>query len=494
VTTDGVEQELKFHVAATFVVPYLGSQRLAHVPGDRASLLAQYWDTADLRLIRRGHSLRHRRRDDGSEDEWTLKLAGASTGEGLSRREIVRPGPPAGPPDVIVRALGALLGGRPLEPVCQLRSDRTRSYLVDRDGARRLTVEDDRVSVLEHDEVVAGFREVEVELAPGGDPDDLRRVRRRFRQAGALRPDPVPKVARALGELARRPVHEPLRPDATVEELVQHSLRDGLERLLAHDPAVRLELGPEGVHQARVATRRLRADLRTLRPLLHSDLTEPLRSDLAWVGANLGTVRDLDVLADEVRDAAGQLAEPLDVTPLLTLIERSAAEQLRPLLASMCEPRYHRLVARLEQFAAMPPLRDDVDPAPPARSTARRLLLGSWQRLEAATRGIDDRSPAEQWHEIRKKAKATRYAGELLAPLVGASASALASAAKRIQDDLGRSNDATNARDWLREHAVTPAAARAAGRLDAAIAAYGADAHARWNQRWRDAQDAASRV
>jgi CHAD domain-containing protein len=493
-TADGIERELKFHVAAAFVVPYLGGHRLEHVPGDQGTLDAHYWDTADLRLVRRGHSLRHRRRDDGTEDIWTLKLAGGAFGGELQRREVTRPGPAANPPDAIVRALGAVLDGRPLEPVCHLRSNRTRAYLVDRDGARRLSVEDDHVSVIELDEVVATFREIEIELADGGDADDLRHVRRRFRRAGAPRPDPVPKVARALGDLARRPVHEPLLPGASVEELVRYALSDGLERLRANDPAVRLELGPEGVHQARVATRRLRADLRTLRPLLRDDVTEPLRGDLAWIGANLGAVRDLDVLTAEVRDAASELAEPLDVTPLITLIERSAAEQRRALSTSMCEPRYHGVLARLERLAALPPLRDDIDPTPRARSTARHLLLGSWRRLEKTARGIDDRSPPERWHEIRKKAKATRYAGELLAPLLGTDASALATAAKRIQDDLGQSNDATIARDWLREHAVTPAAASAAGRLDAVFAAHGADSRTRWKQRWRDAQKAARRI
>ena len=39
-------------------------------------------------------------------------------------------------------------------------------------------------------------------------------------------------------------------------------------RLIANDPGVRLGKDPESVHQARVATRRLRSDLRTFRPIL----------------------------------------------------------------------------------------------------------------------------------------------------------------------------------------------------------------------------------
>ena len=66
VSADGVERELKFHVAEGFVVPYLGGDGRTHAPGRRITLDATYWDTPDLRLTRRGHSLRHRASADGS--------------------------------------------------------------------------------------------------------------------------------------------------------------------------------------------------------------------------------------------------------------------------------------------------------------------------------------------------------------------------------------------------------------------------------------------
>jgi hypothetical protein len=152
---DEVERELKFHVAESFAVPYLGGGGLSHVPGERRSLDAHYWDTPDLRLTRRGHSLRHRRSDDGSEDTWTLKLAGPPVDDALDRREIMRPGSSDRPPDTVTAALRGLLGGRVLGHVVHLRSDRQRSFLLDGDGAQRVIVEDDRVGVVEDGTVVA---------------------------------------------------------------------------------------------------------------------------------------------------------------------------------------------------------------------------------------------------------------------------------------------------------------------------------------------------
>ena len=65
------ERELKFEVDEAFSVPDLDGW----VRGARSEvvLTADYWDTADLRLLRWGHSLRYRRASDGSEDGWTLK-------------------------------------------------------------------------------------------------------------------------------------------------------------------------------------------------------------------------------------------------------------------------------------------------------------------------------------------------------------------------------------------------------------------------------------
>ena len=81
-------------------------------------------------------------------------------------------------------------------------------------------------------------------------------------------------------------------------------------RLLRHDPGVRLGIDIEDVHQARVATRRLRSDLRTFQPLLDEAWADALRDELRWLGAELGRVRDAEVLRDRLRAAATTLPAP----------------------------------------------------------------------------------------------------------------------------------------------------------------------------------------
>ena len=49
-----------------------------------------------------------------------------------------------------------------------------------------------------------------------------------------------------------------------ISEVIRKSVAVSVNRLDANEPALWTERDPEAVHQARIATRRLRSDLRTL--------------------------------------------------------------------------------------------------------------------------------------------------------------------------------------------------------------------------------------
>src|SRR5439155_1633439 len=85
-------------------------------------------------------------------------------------------------------------------------------------------------------------------------------------------------------------------PPPSAGDVIRNALAASVARLIAHDPGVRLGDDPEDVHQARVATRRLRSDLRTFHSLLDADWTQALRQDLKSIGRDLGAVRDTEVL------------------------------------------------------------------------------------------------------------------------------------------------------------------------------------------------------
>jgi CHAD domain-containing protein len=324
------------------------------------------------------------------------------------------------------------------------------------DGQRLAEIDDDEVSVYDGRRLASRFREIEVEVAEEAPVELLPGVIERLHAGGAGAIDPTPKVVRALGAraLAEPEVVVPsLGPGATAGDAVRRAIAASVVRLMRHDPIARLGTDPEGVHQARVATRRLRSDLRTFRPLLDTEWSEPLRDELRWLGGELGAVRDAEVLRDLLRDTAADHLPEADLAAAAEIAEalaESVHNARQHLLASMRTRRYAVLLDRLVAAAASPGLLAAANA--PARSVVPRLVASPWSSLKKAARGLDEESPAEELHDLRIRAKRCRYAAEAVAPVVGRRAAAFAREVAALQQVLGDFHDAIVAEAWLREY------------------------------------------
>ena len=71
---------------------------------------------------------------------------------------------------------------------------------------------------------------------------------------------------------------------------------NAFSHLTANDDCARLKRHIEGVHQCRVALRRLQSAFKIYRPLLRRKRIEPVAESVRWLGKILGAARDLDVL------------------------------------------------------------------------------------------------------------------------------------------------------------------------------------------------------
>src|SRR5512139_2463366 len=97
------EEERKYDVGSSFALPDLAPLAAEVIRKPVKTLTATYYDTADLRLVRAGASLRFRA---GDELPWTVKLP---TGVPGVRHEISRPGSaPGKPPQELVWLVAAL--------------------------------------------------------------------------------------------------------------------------------------------------------------------------------------------------------------------------------------------------------------------------------------------------------------------------------------------------------------------------------------------------
>lgn len=435
-----LEEELKFDVGEDFALPAVeGLAATGH-----KKLTATYYDTADLRLARSGATLRHRA---GDELAWTVKLPSGVQGV---RHEISTAGPKTRPPADLAWLVVSLSRGAPLRRVAVLRSDR-RVYL-----AGGVEVADDRV--------LSGrmaFREIELELVGEGAAarDRLSTLDAAMRRAGA-RPSPWPsKLARVLGDRALLP------PDLVApargkrhgdgQEAVRQAIRRGAQRILRHDPLVRLgDPLPDGdtpVHQMRVGCRRLRSDLRTFSAMLDRQWTATLRDELRWIAGLLGEARDAEVLRARLAAAvAADPLAPLDPAATAALDGRLAQRHtlaLKELAGAMRTRRYVALVEALTVATRQQPFTGETFPVPPD------------EKLEAKGSALAADDPDEAWHRVRILAKRARYAADALGDKRRAKRLAA------VQELLGEHQDAAvAAQAWL-EFAGDPAISVTAGRL-----------------------------
>jgi len=484
-----LEREAKLQAPAGFRLPELGGDGLVATEMDPQRLVTVYVDTPDLRIARWGSSLRYRH-GEGHDNGWTVKLPSPTNGSQLVRTEVNFEGDDARKlPTAAADLLRAYVRGQELAPVARLHTVRRGVEIGDDAGRRLAVVTDDEVSVMDGRRVASRFRELEVELDPQAEDDLSERLIDRLTQAGAGPLDNVPKLVRALGPRAASPPDVEVAEvdeDATVAEVVRRELATSVVRLLRHDAGVRLGEDPEAVHQARVATRRLRSALRTFRDVIEPDWGRSLRDRLKGVADRLGAVRDTEVLRDRLRSRSPSLPEGdrKGLAELVTILQMARDEAREQLLEAIREPTYAALLDELVEAAREPRVLEGAAGAP-AASELRSALERPWQHLEhAVERAREDASDASL-HAVRIRAKRARYAAEAVSPVFGKPAAGFAEAAARLQDALGEHQDSVVARAWLRETAASGADAFVAGELSAIEAQAAAAVRATWPKAWK---------
>jgi CHAD domain-containing protein len=368
-----------------------------------------------------------------------------------------------------------------------MRTHRSSISFLDDLGREVAELVDDRVSSEGPAVTDPKFREIEVELRDGAPAGLVDSVAGRL---GAAEPHVRPKLVRALGGPAEGPP-DVVSPDVDAEassgNLVRAAIASSVLRLLESDPGTRLGKDPEGVHQCRVAVRRLRSDLRTFGPLLDEAWTASLRDELKWLGGSLGGVRDADVLLEGLRERALALPDLLrrPAERLLRRLRTEHDERREALLEDMRGDRYSRLLDRLVEAAAHPALTPDASES--AESAIPALAASPWHALRKIAEEMPEEPADEDLHRLRIKTKRARYAAEAVQTIGGRPVARFAKAAEKLQDVLGKHQDAVVSTEWLRRH-VTRASgpvAFAAGALATTYWTEAAAARQEWPKAWK---------
>lgn len=369
---------------------------------------------------------------------------------------------PAGP---LRDHLAPYVLGRPLQPILQTVITRRLVDVLPADGpaAPLAEIALDTVQLAQADgaPVAAVYWEVEIEQR-GGTARDCLTVARELRGRFGLVASRATKYARGLAAAHGAAAPSGAGPRAigladTLASATRATLAAQLAALRAAEPGTRAGHDPEALHAMRVALRRLRTALRLGGDALPAGPRTRLAAEFAWLGGELGRVRDLDVQLAQLDWHRLRLApaarRPLDGFRRHLVRARSAARAA--LLAALDTRRHGALLLAIERAGVEPRRPPAGVAAEPIARAGRRAIKRALRRLLARGAAIDVLPAAADLHALRIRAKRLRYVLEALKPITGAPGRRLVRQLARLQDVLGQFNDAMVAAGAVRAYVET---------------------------------------
>jgi CHAD domain-containing protein len=409
-------------------------------------------DSADFRLYRSGMALMVTAGPDG--DEHSLELSSTDGVTVTAAPDTLgRPRLPTGLPDQLRTRLEPILGVRALLPVVQVSGSSAAGRLLDAEGKTMVRLVHERPATISgsNDRLSGGLWLIPLRgyAAVGAHAGRI------AQKAGLVRVDrtgyPAALLAAGLDpDATSKPALEPGLPAGVALARVLMSFLSDVEAAL--DGTV-TDIDIEFLHDFRVAVRRSRSAVKLLGDVLPPALVAWVTPQLKWLGDLTTPSRDLDVLLHELPSLTARLTSgrPEDMEPLMLHLNRLRTDERRRLVRGLRSARFERWRVRWRASLQELVTWDGQSRAGPtaavvgverlARMERRVLLRGS--RITVA-------SPAEDLHDLRKRAKELRYLLETFTPMLDpAHAPGAVKELKALQEVLGTFQDSEAQRDAM---------------------------------------------
>jgi inorganic triphosphatase YgiF len=418
------------------------------------NIVSVYFDTGNFKLRKSGFTLRVRRqgrrhlqtvKQEGEyaplfvRHEWEQAIRGKQPDLDAVRETALKP--------LLSKKLV-----RKLKPVFETAVRRTVYPLRNGTSEIELTVDEGKV---EAGRKSSRLSEVELELKHGT-PADLFSVARELAEDVPVQLSVRSKSERGYALVAGQApaaVKAPavaLARDGTAQVAFQAIARNCLYQLIANHPAV-LAGKPEGLHQMRVAVRRLRAAMSLFSGMLADTQTREIKAQLRWLAGEMGPARELDVfMTGVVRPLANGRQKP-GLAALLKDLRQRRTQAYARVHSAIDSFRFRRLVLDTAAWIEVGDwMQSDDDLARALRERPIRELAVeeiSDRRKKILKRGKRLRTLAPQRrHKLRIQAKKLRYAAEFFADVFPGKKAArrrerFGAALETMQDALGELND-----------------------------------------------------
>jgi CHAD domain-containing protein len=420
--------------------------RLELVPERSRSADRTFYDTFDGRLHDAGLVLVY-------EGGRLALLDSAVYGE---RAAADQPAPPKRvlvdelPPGTVRDLLAPIVSVRALTPIARVRSRRRPLRVVDRREKTvvRLVVE---AASLGRSARTSGALQARVHVVPvRGYEKALARVRHTLETELGLAEAAAPLHDEAVAAAGGTPggtsskLGLALRPEEPADRAAAAVLARLLAAIEANLPGTLADVDSEFLHDLRVAVRRTRSVQRQLAGVFPPEPLARFREEFRWLQQVTGPTRDLDVYLHELdafRAALPGTVAP-DLEPLRDLLLGHRRREYRRICRALRSTRASALLGGWSAFVEGLPEAGRPAGARPIDEVAGGRIRAVYRRMLKMGGAIDDASPPQALHDLRKKGKELRYLLELFASIYPADViTPLVRRLKALQDTLGRFQD-----------------------------------------------------
>lgn len=258
--------------------------------------------------------------------------------------------------------------------------------------------------------------------------------------------------------------------EPTGVDVLQAVLAQQSEALELWDLKARLDL-PDALHQLRVTARSLRGLLKSARPFLDREAADELGDRLQQLGRSLSAARDAEVMAELLPARAAELQGRVSdkTVQVLAQTAQDHAEASAAKLRGGAQPERAAALELARAAAQEPPFTDKgrkkaagLSPRKMSDQLVRRALDKAAKETDRAVAAaheeqLDAEQRLEHLHTVRKATKRVRYVTKVLQAAGFRPAKPvrqLGKAAKKAQDELGETMDASVTAAWLQDSAA----------------------------------------
>jgi CHAD domain-containing protein len=234
-----------------------------------------------------------------------------------------------------------------------------------------------------------------------------------------LTPTHKPLLLTALHMQGRKPndysskLNVNLDPDMRADIATKYIYSHLLKAIKDNEQGTIANTDSEFLHDFRVAVRRTRAGLNQLKNLLPENTSQYYNDFFSWLGQVTGKTRDLDVYLLNFAGYKNGLPESMrdDLHPLYDFLLAKQKYAQKELATKLRSNRYLTTISEWEQYLkAQAPL-TPVEPNAKLsiKQLADRRIWKNYKRVLQEGDAINENTPDEALHDLRKSCKKLRY-------------------------------------------------------------------------------------